>query len=57
MLCWKLLEINTRFSNYLMETERGLDLMVVLIFYANENKLDPCKLIMCKLPSLFINKN
>lgn len=40
-----------------METERGLDLMVVLIFYANENKLDPCKLIMCKLPSLFINKN
>ncbi|KAG1455936.1 hypothetical protein G6F46_007818 [Rhizopus delemar] len=41
MLCWKLLEINTRFSNYLMETERGLDLMVVLIFYANENKLDP----------------
>ncbi|RCI01756.1 hypothetical protein CU098_002251, partial [Rhizopus stolonifer] len=41
MLCWKLLETNKRFSNYLMETERGLDLMVVLVFYANENKLDP----------------
>lgn len=26
-----------------METERALDLMVVLLFYANENKLDPCK--------------
>lgn len=43
MLCWKLLETNTRFNHYLMETERGLDLMVVLVFYANENKLDPCK--------------
>lgn len=32
-----------RFKNYLMETERALDLMVVLLFYAGENKLDPCK--------------
>ncbi|KAI7907919.1 high-temperature-induced dauer-formation protein-domain-containing protein [Cokeromyces recurvatus] len=40
MLCWKLLEINNRFTNYLMETERALDLMVVLVFYASENKLD-----------------
>jgi hypothetical protein len=49
MLCWKLLEINTRFSNYLMETERGLDLMVVLIFYANENKLDPSQVGLVRM--------
>ncbi|KAI9321708.1 high-temperature-induced dauer-formation protein-domain-containing protein [Dichotomocladium elegans] len=41
MLCWKLLETNSRFRNYLMETERALDLMVVLVYYAMENKLDP----------------
>ncbi|KAI9273545.1 high-temperature-induced dauer-formation protein [Helicostylum pulchrum] len=41
MLCWKLLEMNGRFRSYLMETERALDLMIVLIFYASENKLDP----------------
>lgn len=29
-----------------METERALDLMIVLIFYASENKLDPCKFIL-----------
>jgi hypothetical protein len=28
-----------------METERALDLTIVLLFYANENKLDPCKCI------------
>ncbi|GAA5806668.1 hypothetical protein MFLAVUS_000016 [Mucor flavus] len=41
MLCWKLLEMNGRFRSYLIETERALDLMIVLIFYASENKLDP----------------
>ncbi|CAO3665690.1 unnamed protein product [Rhizopus stolonifer] len=49
MLCWKLLETNTRFNKYLMETERGLDLMVVLIFYANENKLDPSQVGLVRM--------
>lgn len=31
-----------------METERALDLMIVLIFYASENKLDPCKFFFLK---------
>ncbi|CEI93251.1 hypothetical protein RMCBS344292_07490 [Rhizopus microsporus] len=49
MLCWKLLETNTRFNHYLMETERGLDLMVVLVFYANENKLDPSQVGLVRM--------
>ncbi|KAI9268708.1 high-temperature-induced dauer-formation protein-domain-containing protein, partial [Sporodiniella umbellata] len=49
MLCWKLLETNKRFSKYLMETERGLDLMVVLMFYANENKLDPSQVGLVRM--------
>ncbi|CEP09657.1 hypothetical protein [Parasitella parasitica] len=38
MMCWKLLEINSRFSKYLLETDRALDLTVVLIFHATDNK-------------------
>ncbi|KAI9279142.1 high-temperature-induced dauer-formation protein-domain-containing protein [Sporodiniella umbellata] len=49
MFCWKLLETNKRFTNYLMETERGLDLMVALIFYANENKLDPSQVGLVRM--------
>lgn len=32
-----------RFKNYMMETERALDLMVALVFYASENKTNPGK--------------
>ncbi|KAI9026658.1 high-temperature-induced dauer-formation protein-domain-containing protein [Phycomyces nitens] len=38
MLCWRVMEINQKFRTYLMETERALDLMVVLIYYTMENK-------------------
>ncbi|ORZ11143.1 high-temperature-induced dauer-formation protein-domain-containing protein [Absidia repens] len=44
MLCWKLTQINPRFRAYLMETERALDLTLVLIYHAMENKLDPSQL-------------
>ncbi|KAI7870969.1 high-temperature-induced dauer-formation protein-domain-containing protein [Spinellus fusiger] len=40
MLCWKLLETNKRFRTYLMDTERALDLMIVLIYHGMENKLN-----------------
>ncbi|KAI8642448.1 high-temperature-induced dauer-formation protein-domain-containing protein [Parasitella parasitica] len=38
MMCWKLLETNSRFANYLVETDRALDLTVLLIFHATDNK-------------------
>ncbi|KAL0097800.1 high-temperature-induced dauer-formation protein-domain-containing protein [Phycomyces blakesleeanus] len=38
MLCWRVMEINLKFRTYLMETERALDLMVVLIYYTMENR-------------------
>ncbi|CAG8439428.1 1323_t:CDS:10 [Ambispora leptoticha] len=40
MLCWKLLEINKRFRTYLLETDRVLDVLIVLLYYALENKQD-----------------
>ncbi|KAI8327861.1 high-temperature-induced dauer-formation protein-domain-containing protein [Chlamydoabsidia padenii] len=44
MLCWKLAQINPRFRAYLMETERALDLTLVLIYHAMENKSDSSQL-------------
>ncbi|CAO3650512.1 unnamed protein product [Cunninghamella blakesleeana] len=38
MLCWKLLECNQRFKNYLTDSARTLDLMVILIYYSIESK-------------------
>ncbi|KAF7723641.1 hypothetical protein EC973_001783 [Apophysomyces ossiformis] len=49
MLCWKILEINSRFRNYLMDTERALDLMVVLIYHAVENKLNPAQVGLVRM--------
>ncbi|KAG9288895.1 hypothetical protein G9A89_019517 [Geosiphon pyriformis] len=43
MLCWKLLEINKRFRTYLLETDRVLDVLILLLYYALENKLDPAQ--------------
>lgn len=54
MLCWKLLETNGRFKNYLMETERALDLMIVLLFYATENKLDPSQVGLVRMCSFIL---
>ncbi|KAI7895805.1 high-temperature-induced dauer-formation protein-domain-containing protein [Mucor mucedo] len=38
MMCWRLIETNTRFTKYLVETDRVLDLTVALVFHAVENK-------------------
>ncbi|CAO3638685.1 unnamed protein product [Mucor hiemalis] len=38
MVCWRLLETNTRFTKYLVETDRVLDLTVSLVFHAIDNK-------------------
>ncbi|KAI9272408.1 high-temperature-induced dauer-formation protein-domain-containing protein [Helicostylum pulchrum] len=38
MMCWRLIEINSRFTKYLVETDRVLDLTVALVFHAIDNK-------------------
>ncbi|KAI8350341.1 high-temperature-induced dauer-formation protein-domain-containing protein [Choanephora cucurbitarum] len=54
MLCWKLLEVNNRFRKYLIETERALDLMIVLLYYASENKLDPSQVGLVRMCSFIL---
>ncbi|KAL1925499.1 uncharacterized protein VTP21DRAFT_382 [Calcarisporiella thermophila] len=49
MLCWKILEINKRFRNYLLETDRVLDIVVVLLYYALDNKLDPAQIGLVRM--------
>ncbi|KAF9902819.1 hypothetical protein EC991_004516 [Linnemannia zychae] len=41
MLCWKTLEVNKRFRVYLLETNRVLDFVVILLYFSLEHKLDP----------------
>ncbi|KAG0359998.1 hypothetical protein BGZ54_009742 [Gamsiella multidivaricata] len=38
MLCWKTLELNKRFRNYLLETNRVLDIVVILLYFSLEYK-------------------
>ncbi|KAF9084997.1 hypothetical protein BGX23_010059 [Mortierella sp. AD031] len=40
MLCWKMLEVNKRFRVYLLETNRVLDFVVILLYFSLEHKLD-----------------
>ncbi|KAI8968903.1 high-temperature-induced dauer-formation protein-domain-containing protein [Mycotypha africana] len=56
MLCWKLLELNNRFRNYLIETERVLDLMVVALYYASENKLDPSQIGLVRMCAFILQE-
>ncbi|KAG0309652.1 hypothetical protein BGZ97_013010 [Linnemannia gamsii] len=41
MFCWKTLEVNKRFRMYLLETNRVLDFVVILLYFSLEHKLDP----------------
>ncbi|KAG0280223.1 hypothetical protein BGZ96_001622 [Linnemannia gamsii] len=41
MFCWKTLEVNKRFRVYLLETNRVLDFVVILLYFSLEHKLDP----------------
>ncbi|KAF9365288.1 hypothetical protein BGX34_010594 [Mortierella sp. NVP85] len=38
MLCWKMLELNKRFRSYLLETNRVLDIVVILLYFSLEHK-------------------
>ncbi|KAL0089759.1 high-temperature-induced dauer-formation protein-domain-containing protein [Phycomyces blakesleeanus] len=54
MLCWKLLETNTRFRTYLIDTERSLDLVVVLIYHCMENKLNPAQVGFVRMSAFIL---
>ncbi|KAI9279691.1 high-temperature-induced dauer-formation protein-domain-containing protein [Umbelopsis sp. AD052] len=54
MLCWKLLEINQRFRQYLLETDRVLDLMVVLIYYAVNNRNNPAQIGLVRMSAFVL---
>ncbi|KAF9180120.1 hypothetical protein BGZ51_006434 [Haplosporangium sp. Z 767] len=41
MFCWKTLELNKRFRTYLLETNRVLDIVVILLYFSLEHKQDP----------------
>ncbi len=43
MLFWEVLQWNKRFRSFLTETERAHDFIVLVLFYAIEQKQDPSK--------------
>ncbi|CEG81964.1 hypothetical protein RMATCC62417_16099 [Rhizopus microsporus] len=49
MFCWRLIEINSRFRDYLVETDRVLDLTIALIFHATENKTNIAQLGLVRM--------
>ncbi|KAF9120770.1 hypothetical protein BGW39_011109 [Mortierella sp. 14UC] len=61
MLCWKTLEVNKRFRVYLLETNRVLDFVVILLYFLLEHKLDPThaglvRMCACMLQTLSNDK-
>ncbi|KAI8071222.1 high-temperature-induced dauer-formation protein-domain-containing protein [Gongronella butleri] len=53
-LCWKIIQINSRFRSYLVETERAYDLMVAVLHHAMENRLDPSQLGQVRVSCLVL---
>ncbi|KAF9421945.1 hypothetical protein BGZ94_008699 [Podila epigama] len=49
ILCWKALELNKRFRTYLLETNRVLDIVVILLYYCMEYKQDPTHLGLVRM--------
>ncbi|KAI8878046.1 hypothetical protein K501DRAFT_259354 [Backusella circina FSU 941] len=54
MLCWKMLELNKRFGKYLIETGRALDLTIVLLYHANENKLKSAQVSVVRISTVVL---
>ncbi|KAF8959997.1 hypothetical protein BGZ46_001649, partial [Entomortierella lignicola] len=44
MFLWKTIDINKRFRNYLLETNRVLDVVIILIYFLLEHKQDPSRI-------------
>lgn len=43
MLFWETLQCNKRFRNFIIETDRVHDFVVLIVYYALEYRLDPSK--------------
>lgn len=49
LLFWETLQQNKRFRSFLIETDRALDFLVVLLFYALEHKTDPAQIGLVRM--------
>lgn len=43
MLFWESLQCNKRFRSFIIDTDRGHDFVILVLFYALEYKVDPTK--------------
>lgn len=43
MLFWETIQCNKRFRSFVVDTERGHDFVILILYYAIENRLDPTK--------------
>lgn len=43
MLFWETLQCNRRFRSFVIDSDKGYDFLVLVLFYALEYKLDPSK--------------
>ncbi len=43
MLFWETIQCNKRFRSFIVDTERGHDFLILVLFYAIENRADPTK--------------
>ncbi|KAF2663629.1 hypothetical protein BT63DRAFT_108320 [Microthyrium microscopicum] len=43
MLFWEALQCNKRFRSFIIDTDRSHDFVILVLFYALENKMDPAK--------------
>ena len=43
MLFWETIQCNKRFRSFIVDTERGHDFIILVLFYALEYRLDPAK--------------
>lgn len=49
LLFWESLQQNKRFRSFLIETDRALDFLVVLLFYALEYRTDPAQIGLVRM--------
>ncbi|BFZ59977.1 hypothetical protein YB2330_000999 [Saitoella coloradoensis] len=49
MLFWESLQTNRRFRSYLIDTERALDFVVLLLYYPLEHKTDPVQIGLVRM--------
>ena len=43
MLFWETLQCNKRFRSFIVDTDRGHDFVILILFYALEYRTDPAK--------------